>query len=98
MNTPPRNKHEYNGGETFLAEGINILTVIGLGLVFSAVVVGVGADILSSLRDNYGSETTAYLTINNGSDGLNNLAKQMPTVGTVGGAIAILGLVMTIGK
>ncbi len=78
--------------------GINILTVIGLGLVFSAVVVGVGADILATMSDNYNTSTTTYLTFNNGSEGLENLAKQMPTVGTVGGAIAVLGLVMSIGQ
>ena len=81
-----------------MAQGINVLTVIGLGLVFASVVVGVGADIISSLQDNYESTDAAYLSMNNGSRGIGNLAKQMPTVGTVGGAIAILGLVMTIGK
>ena len=83
-----------------MAQGINILTVIGLGLVVASVVIGVGADIIVSTRNSITTCTieNSYLSINNGSRGITNLAKQMPTVGTVGGAIAILGLVMSIGR
>lgn len=83
---------------------MNIWALVGLaiGLVVATLAVGFGADITDSVATTMltypdgenASYSTAYNATQNGISGLSNLSGQFGNIGTVGGAVVIILLLV----
>ena len=78
---------------------ISTLWIAGLGFVMAAVVLGIGAYLLSQFKDTLNTtDTTTNDVFENGSKGLNTFAKWLPILAfVVVGGIAIAFLISYIG-
>lgn len=72
--------------------GIGALVTFGVGLVVGAIVLGMGARVLDTAND--GLTGYALAAVDNGTIGLANMSTYLPTIGTVGAAIVIIGLLV----
>lgn len=83
---------------------IGDLSGIGITLVIAAVVIGLGATIVTNIQTsgrgtafnatNSGTWTTAYNASGYGLSGLNTLGSYIPTVALVAVAAVVIGVVM----
>jgi len=71
--------------------------VLLAGVIFVAlgITLSVGADVTQTIRDEFTAGTGAYNAANNATEGIVNLAKWQPTIGTVIAAGAIIMIIMT---
>ena len=77
---------------------LNILLVTGIGLGVTGLILAFTADIISTVGEDFVENTSERNVTNNALGGLDNLTGQFPSVGTIGGAIVIIGMVLLIAR
>jgi len=88
------------------AFGLNALASAALAFVVTGLVLGFGLQIQGDVRDDQGynvagcNTTTTqgcgedYLAINNSMNGNINIANRLPTIGTIIGAVLLIGILV----
>ena len=66
--------------------------MLAIGFVVFVVSVVVGGTVLAGIQATQTSGTTAYNASTSGLSGIKNLADQAPVIGTILGAVVIIGL------
>jgi hypothetical protein len=74
--------------------GIGDLQTIGISFVVIAIVLGLGASVLTDIQTTQGSTTLSYNISGFGLTSLNTLGKWLPTIALVAVVAIIVGLVM----
>lgn len=80
-------------------KGASPFTIMGLvmavvGLVVLTIVLGVGADITQTIRDDQTAGSYAYNASEEGLEAIDNVAGWMPTLGTILVTVFVLGLLI----
>ena len=73
---------------------INDMASIGITLVVTAIVLGLGATILANLQAGQTSGGVAYNATGYGLTGLNTMASYVPTVALVAVAAVVIGIIL----
>lgn len=73
---------------------INDMANIGITFVVTAVVLGIGATILSNIQSTQTSGGVAFNSTGYGLTSLNTLASYMPTVALVAVAAVVIGIIL----
>ena len=73
---------------------ISDMGTIAIGLVVAAVILGMGATILSKLKDSQTINSTAYNTSNFGIQGMTTMAEFIPTIAIVAVAAIVIGIIL----
>ena len=76
------------------AFSIQDLSGLGVTLVVTAVVLGIGATILANIQGTQTSGTAAYNASAYGLTGLNTLSSYLPTVALVAVAAVVIGIIL----
>ncbi len=67
---------------------------IAIGLVVAAVILGMGATILSKLKEQQTVNGTAYNASTSGISGLSTMAEFIPTIAIVAVAAIVIGIIL----
>ena len=67
---------------------------LAVAFVVYVVVTSIGGSILSGVQSSQTANSVAYNATNYGLTGISNLSQQSSTIGTVLGAVVLLGLIM----
>lgn len=73
---------------------IQDLSGIGITLVVTAVVLGIGATILANIQSTQTANSTSFNASGYGLTGLNTLASYLPTVALVAVAAVVIGIIL----
>ncbi len=73
---------------------IQDMSSIGITLVVTAIVVGIGATILSSIQNTQTVGSVAYNSSGYGLTGLQTLSSYMPTIALVAVAAVVIGIIL----
>jgi len=73
---------------------INMLPAMVILLVVTAIVLSIGADIVTNVQTGFTSNTYAYNASTEGLKGIDEVAQWQDTIGLVIGAAVIIGLVL----
>ena len=73
---------------------VNMLLPLIIGLVVAGLIVGFGAQIMTSIQSTFTSGSFGYNATVQGLTGVTYLADQFPNVGTVAAAVIIIGLLV----
>lgn len=74
---------------------ITQLSGIAITFVVVGIVLGIGADVLDNVDDNFVGNTTAATTVGNATDGISEIASWLPTIGLILAAAVIIGILFT---
>ena len=77
---------------------LNILLVIGVGLGVTGLILAFTAVVVSDVGDDFTAGTYERNVTDNTLEGEQNLTDQFDSIGTIGGAIVIIGLVLLIAR
>ena len=73
---------------------ISDMGTIAIGLVVAAVILGMGATILSKLKGQQTINGTAYNASTSGIEGLSTMAEFIPTIAIVAVAAIVIGIIL----
>lgn len=73
---------------------LNDLSGVAISLVTVAIIIGLGATILSNIQADQVVNSTSYNTSGYGLTGLNTLASYVPTVALVAVAAIVIGIIL----
>ena len=71
------------------------LATIAIVFVVAGIALGIGAQVLTNVRDTMTSGSREYLATQNATEGLSELASWMPTIGLVIAAAIIIGVIFS---
>ena len=72
---------------------LSILIVGAIMLVAAGITAAIGANVTANIQTGQTTGSTAWSAAGNATLGIGNLAAQMPNIGTVIGAVAIIALI-----
>lgn len=75
--------------------GFRDLASIAIIFVIAGVALGIGAQVLEKVSGQIGGTSTAAMAVNNSTEGINELAQWMPTIGLVIAAAMIIGIIFS---
>ena len=73
---------------------IQDMSSIGITLVVTAIVIGIGATILTSIQNGQVVGTVAYNSSGYGLTGLQTISSYMPTIALVAVAAVVIGIIL----
>lgn len=71
---------------------LGLMVQFALGLVVAGIITSQGAKVTSDVSATLSG--TAKAVVDNSTEGLSNLGKSQPTVGTIGGAVILISLLV----
>jgi hypothetical protein len=72
---------------------LSLLIVGAIMLVAAGIVAAIGADVTQDIQNTQTAGTVSHSAAGNATSGIGNLAAQMPNIGTVLGAAAIIAII-----
>lgn len=73
---------------------ISDLGTIAISLVIAAIILGLGATILTSIQDSQTTDGVAFNASGFGLTGMNTLASYIPTIALVAVAAIVIGIIL----
>lgn len=74
----------------------NVLGVIVIGFVIAGVTIAVGSKVIADVQATMASGSTAALAASNTSYAINNIATNLPLIGTVAALSIVIAFVVTL--